>query len=211
MTAVFIGILYYRGFVDLVTRWDNQEEYSHGYLIPIVSLFLLWLKRDEFYKLNFQGSWAGIVLVTISLLIYFLGDLSTIYLVVHYSFVLLLFSLLVAYFGWRGARVLWAPVFFLIFMIPLPPFLHNMLSSKLQLLSSELGVSFIRLFDISVFLEGNVIDLGTMKLQVVEACSGLRYLFPLTSFGFLRVYIFIEYPNHRDDEQFSYWCYRYIG
>ena len=73
---------------------------------------------------------------------------------------------------------------YLIFMVPLPNFLYFNLSQSLQLLSSEIGVWVIRLFGISVFLEGSVIDLGTYKLQVVEACSGLRYLFPLASFAF---------------------------
>ena len=77
------------------------------------------------------------------------------------------------------------PLFFLVFMIPLPNFLLNNLSTKLQLISSELGVAVIRLFDISVYLEGNVIDLGVYKLQVVEACSGLNYLFPLMSLSFI--------------------------
>jgi exosortase D (VPLPA-CTERM-specific) len=76
------------------------------------------------------------------------------------------------------------------FMIHVPPFLYNTLSSNLQLISSDLGVAIIRLFDISVHLEGNVIDLGSYQLQVVEACSGLRYLFPLASFGFLCAYFF---------------------
>ena len=86
--------------------------------------------------------------------------------------------------------MIWAPLLFLLFMIPLPNFLYNNLSAQLQLLSSELGVAVIRLFDIGVYLEGNVIDLGTYKLQVVEACSGLRYLFPLTSLAFLMAYLF---------------------
>jgi exosortase D (VPLPA-CTERM-specific) len=75
-------------------------------------------------------------------------------------------------------------------MIPLPNFLYNNLSQQLQLISSELGVWVIRQFGVSVFLEGNVIDLGAYKLQVVEACSGLRYLFPLMSFGFLIAYVY---------------------
>ena len=75
-------------------------------------------------------------------------------------------------------------------MIPLPQFVLANLSTKLQLLSSQLGVWFMRLFDISVFLEGNVIDLGGYKLQVAEACSGLRYLFPLMTLGFLMAYFY---------------------
>jgi exosortase D (VPLPA-CTERM-specific) len=64
------------------------------------------------------------------------------------------------------------------------------LSTKLQLISSQIGVFFMRLFDVSVFLEGNVIDLGGYKLQVAEACSGLRYLFPLMTMGFLMAYFY---------------------
>ena len=70
-------------------------------------------------------------------------------------------------------------------MIPLPDFLYKNLSAELQLLSSQFGVWFLRLVGVSVHLEGNVIDLGVFQLQVAEACSGLRYLFPLMSFGFL--------------------------
>ena len=82
------------------------------------------------------------------------------------------------------------PIIFLLFAIPLPYFIDAMLSFRLQLISSQLGTSFIRLLQIPVFLEGNVIDLGIYKLQVVEACSGLRYLYPLMSLGFLAAYLF---------------------
>src|ERR1039457_5061617 len=75
-------------------------------------------------------------------------------------------------------------------MVPLPEFLYQNVSAELQLLSSEIGVWFIRLFGISVYLEGNVIDLGAYRLQVAEACSGLRYLFPLMIIGFLVAYFF---------------------
>ena len=86
--------------------------------------------------------------------------------------------------------MIWAPLAYLFFMIPLPDFLYQKLSGELQLLSSQFGVEFLRLVGISVYLEGNVIDLGTFQLQVAEACSGLRYLFPLMSFGFLCAYLF---------------------
>ena len=79
---------------------------------------------------------------------------------------------------------------FLLFAIPLPYVIDAGLSFQLQLISSQLGVAFIRLFQIPVYLEGNVIDLGVYKLQVVEACSGLRYLYPLMSLGFLAAYLF---------------------
>ena len=104
------------------------------------------------------------------------------------------------------------PILLLIFAIPLPYFINSTLSWRLQLLSSQLGVAVIRLFQIPVYLEGNVIDLGNYKVQVVEACSGLRYLYPLMSLGFLAAYFFqaplwkrllvffIDHTDHHRDE-----------
>jgi len=110
---------------------------------------------------------------------------------------LALFGVIVATLGWTGFRIVWVPLVYLLFMIPLPQFLYQSLSSELQLISSELGVAVIRLFGISVHLQGNVIDLGTYQLQVAEACNGLRYLFPLLSFGFLCAAIYLGPWWHR--------------
>jgi exosortase D (VPLPA-CTERM-specific) len=82
------------------------------------------------------------------------------------------------------------PLFLLFFMIPLPNFLQQNFSAGMQLWSSQLGVWFVRLMGISVYLEGNVIDLGTYKLQVVEACDGLRYMFPLMTLGLVMAYFY---------------------
>src|SRR5690606_21033464 len=84
----------------------------------------------------------------------------------------------------RGLRY-WPAVVYLGFMLPLPFAIYLPISSALQTISSEVGVEIISALGVSVFLDGNVIDLGTYKLQVAEACSGLRYLFPLMSFSFL--------------------------
>ena len=110
--------------------------------------------------------------------------------IVHYSFLLALFALGLALYGWAGMKLTWAAVVYLVFMIPLPIFLYQGLSAVLQLISTNLGVAVIRLFDIGVFVEGNVIDLGVYQLQVVEACSGLRYMFPLISLAFIAAVLY---------------------
>jgi exosortase D (VPLPA-CTERM-specific) len=129
-------------------------------------------------------------LVALALALGAIGDFSAIRLFSQYGFIVGLFGLSVCLIGWRGTRIIAVPLGVLVFMIPLPQFLLRELSQQLQLVSSELGVALIRTFGISVFLEGNVIDLGSFKLQVVEACSGLRYLFPLLVLGFLAAYFF---------------------
>jgi exosortase D (VPLPA-CTERM-specific) len=95
-----------------------------------------------------------------------------------------------ALMGWEAFRIALVPLALLFLMNPIPNFFYYNLSSEMQLISSQLGVAFIRLCGVSVFLEGNVIDLGSYKLQVAEACSGLRYLFPLMTLGVIIACLF---------------------
>jgi exosortase D (VPLPA-CTERM-specific) len=188
--ALLIGYIYWAGFAELIRIWDAREEYSYGYMIPFITLFLIWQRKDLLERIDFNGSWTGLALVALGFALFILGNLSALFLIVQYSFLVVTLGLALAYSGWRGFRLIAAPLLFLAFMIPLPSFLLTEISTRLQFISSEIGVWVIRLFGISVFLEGNVIDLGSMKLQVVEACSGLRYLFPLMTLGFIAAYFF---------------------
>jgi len=190
VVLILLGILYYDGLIPLLNTWENSEEYSHGYLIPVVSLFMIWQQKERLEQLEFTGSWSGFALVVFGVALFFMGELGTLYIIVQYSLLLVLSGLVLSFAGARAFMLFLIPLIYLIFSIPLPSFLYNNLSNELQLISSQLGVWVIRLFGISVFLEGNVIDLGNYKLQVVEACSGLRYLFPLMSFAFLFAYLF---------------------
>jgi exosortase D (VPLPA-CTERM-specific) len=159
-------------------------------LIPPVAAFLIWQQKDRLEQVSFKGSWWGVALVVLGGGLLALGQLATIYTLVQYAYLVTLFGLVLALTGRGAFRLLLVPLFVLVFMIPLPSFILANLSTKLQLLSSQLGVWFIRLFDISVFVEGNVIDLGGYKLQVAEACDGLRYLFPLMTLSFLMGYFY---------------------
>ncbi|WP_167854963.1 VPLPA-CTERM-specific exosortase XrtD [Mangrovimicrobium sediminis] len=188
--AAAVCYIFWDGLVEMEWRWANIEEYSHGYMIPFVAFFLFYQKLPALIRLNWRGRWLGPLLMAGAMLGWFLGDLSSIYIIVHYAFLLALVALGISVFGVRGFRLTWASFAYLIFMIPLPTFLYRGLSEQLQLISTQIGVAVIQLFDISVYVTGNVIDLGVYQLQVVEACSGLRYLFPLMSFGFLIAYVY---------------------
>lgn len=178
------------GLRFMVANWEQVEEYSYGYFIPVISAFLIWQKSETLRRQELRGSWRGLPLLALALALGLVGEFSAIRLFGQYGFVLALFGLSVCVLGWRGTRIIAVPLAILFFMIPLPQFLLRELSQQLQLVSSQLGVALIRQFGISVFLEGNIIDLGSYKLQVVEACSGLRYLFPLMVLGFLAAYCF---------------------
>lgn len=190
VAALLVVFIFYDGLVDMVRLWETKEEYGHGFIIPFITAFLIWQKKDQLEKIEFKNSWLGVAIVGLGLFLFYAGELSGIYTIIQYSFVTVVFGVVLSIVGVKVFKLILVPLLILLFMIPLPAFLFNNLSSQLQLISSKIGVEFIRLFDISVFLEGNVIDLGVYQLQVVEACSGLNYLFPLMTLAFISAYFF---------------------
>jgi exosortase D (VPLPA-CTERM-specific) len=183
-------VAFWSGIAELVTRWDKQEEYSHGYMLPLISLYFIWQKKNTLVQTPFSPSWWGLAFTLLALAVFMVGEISALFILTQYALIVVLFGLALAIMGWPTAKLILVPILLLVFAIPLPYFLEVTLSANLQLLSSRLGVSFIRWCQIPVYLEGNVIDLGIFKLQVVEACSGLRYLFPLLSLGFICAYLY---------------------
>lgn len=188
--AAVLATMFASGLSRLEAIWATGGEYSYGYIVPVITIFLIWQNRDHLERIPFSGSWAGFWLVSSGALLYVLGELGAMYALVQYAFVVVLEGVALAFVGRKAFHYVFVPILMLAFTIPLPGFLLMGLSQQLQLLSSQLGVMVIKLFGISVYLEGNVIDLGVMKLQVVEACSGLRYLFPLMTIGFMLAYFF---------------------
>ena len=173
----------------MVANW-SREEYSYGYFVPFLVIFFIWQKKNALAETPFEPSWLGLLVAFGGLFLVVFGELATLYVIAQYGFLVVLHGVALAALGWRAYRIVAVPLALLFFVVPLPEFLYNNLSQSLQLISSEIGVWFVRLFGISVFLEGNVIHLAEMQLQVVEACSGLRYLFPLMAVGFIVAYIF---------------------
>jgi exosortase D (VPLPA-CTERM-specific) len=179
------GWLFWDGIFRMWGWWLELPEYSHGILIPPIAAFLVWQQKDRLERVTFDGSWWGLVVLLLGGCALLLGQFATSYTLVEYAYLIALAGLVLSCTGTKAFRYFAVPLFILLFMIPLPQFLLANLSTKLQLLSSGIGVWFIRLFGISVFVEGNVIDLGGYQLEVAEACNGLRYLFPLMTIGFL--------------------------
>lgn len=178
--------IFWIGIVSLGRAWATPE-YSHGPLIPLISLYLFLreMRRDPLPGAETPQRWPGLVVIALALMLAILGNLARIADIVTYGMILWACGVVLVVFGWQRGIRHQLPVLHLVFMLPLPQFLYWKLTILLQSYSSQLGTWFIRLADIPVFLEGNVIDLGVYKLQVAEACSGLRYLFPILSFSYL--------------------------
>jgi len=179
--------IFWIGYVSLGQAWITPE-YSHGPLIPLISLYLFLreLRRGpQEEPAPPIVRWPGLVLLGIGLAVAIFGNVVRIPDIVTYAMILWTGGIVLTLMGWRRGRTHWAPVLHLIFMLPLPQFLYWQMSIFLQGVSSQIGVWFIDLMRLPVYLEGHVIDLGIYKLHVAEACSGLRYLFPILSFSYL--------------------------
>ena len=174
------------GFESLIAAWSTPE-YSHGPLIPLISLYLFLREMRVLPAPDPapRDRWPGVVMIGVALLVAVLGNMVRIPDIVTYAFILWVGGVVMTIFGWERGKKHQLGVVHLIFMLPLPQFLYWQMTIFLQGISSVIGVWFVQLAGVPVYLEGNIIDLGVYKLQVAEACSGLRYLFPILSFSYL--------------------------
>jgi exosortase D (VPLPA-CTERM-specific) len=178
-------VLFWPGIALLLTVWQ-MPEYSHGPLIPVLSglLFLRQLKTEPIHQ-GPVNRWPGLVLMAVSVFFGILGQMVETPMVTATALILWFGAILLICFGWEQGKRFWPPILHLGFMLPLPASTYYTVSITLQLISAELGVWLLRLADVPVFLDGYIIDLGVLKMHVAEACSGLRYLFPILSFSYI--------------------------
>lgn len=175
----------------LVTRWLTEPEYGHGFLLVGCALYILWQQRYVLVCACREGyRYLSVLPLLVALTLYWVGTLAALQLALQLSFVAMILAIAIAWLGAAGIRPLLFPLVLLGLSIPLPYFLEAQLTAKLQLVSSQFAVTLIEVMGMPVFLQGNVIDLGAIQLEVVEACSGLRYLYPLVSLGVLVSYFY---------------------
>lgn len=179
LVALLLGALYYGTFSWLVRVDWVREDYSSSALIPLIVGYLVYERRAALNATPRAPSWSGLLPVLAGLLLFWLGELAGEFFTLYLSFWLVLVGIIWCWLGSRRLKVLRFPLFILLAMFPLPYYLTDLVTLRLKLISSWLGVWVMRLYGLSAYREGNMIDLGFTRLQVVDACSGLRYFIPL--------------------------------
>ena len=190
LPVLTLGYLFWDAFIYLFAIWTTDENYGHGIFVPVISAYLIWQQRSRLRERDDSGTWFGFGLVLVGMGLYLVGELATLYFLLHLSFWVMGVGFILAFWGYRVVKRIAFPLAFLLTAIPLPQFFIQTLSAKLQLISSQLGVGCLQVVGIVAFREGNVIDLGPIQLQVIEACSGLRALFPLMTLALICAYFF---------------------
>ena len=134
--AVSLVVVFSSGLILMVQWWMNSEEYSYGWFVPPIAAFLVWQRHEALRALPFTGSWAGVALVAVALAIGVLGELSALYTMIQYAFLLALAGAVLSLTGWRAFRVIAVALLTLLLMVPLPSFIYFPLSQQLQLCRS---------------------------------------------------------------------------
>ena len=186
--------IYWAVLNSLVSRRWSSEDYSYCYLIPLVVLYIVWGKRADLNAAPSLPSWLGIVPFGIGILLFWLGELTGEFFSLCLSLWVTIVGLVWLHIGWRKIKIIAFALFMALFSFPFPNFIATKLTFELRLISSKLGVWLLSLYGMSAYREGNIIDLGFTKLQVVDACSGLRYVMPLLVMSLLLAYWFKAHP-----------------
>jgi exosortase D (VPLPA-CTERM-specific) len=193
LKTVIYGLLIffvYRSTLDyLFVKWQS-EDFTYCYMIPLIVIYMIWEKREILSRFSSVSSWKGLIPLIIGFLLYWLGELTGEFTMLFFSLWMVMVALCWLHLGWKKLKIISFPVAFSLAMFVPPNALYAPLTLKLKLISSQVGVVIMQLYGLSAYREGNVIDLGFTKLQVVDACSGLRYVIPLFLMGLLLAYYY---------------------
>ncbi|MFQ5608437.1 MAG: exosortase/archaeosortase family protein, partial [Candidatus Zixiibacteriota bacterium] len=190
LAALFL--VYLPALADLAADWWNDPNYSHGFLIPLISGYLLFKDRTSLRRAIEQRGRPGlgaVITLTGAMGMYILGNGAAEYFTVRLSFVLALTSLAWYFLGSPFLKRAWFPLLFLFFMIPWPYVIYYAATFPLQLLATKVSMVALNIVGVSAVRDGNIIHLPGMSLEVAEACSGVRSMISLLALGALYSYL----------------------
>jgi len=181
-------LLYYPIIVSLVHDWSIDDNYSHGYIVPFMSLYLVWERRSELLSLKIKPNSSGLLLLIVGLFVMILGHVGAELFLGRLSILIVLSGIALFLLGKEYLKILAFPIGFLIFMIPLPSVIFNSLAFPLQLLAARVAAGIIYTCGIPVLRDGNIIHLANTTLEVAEACSGIRSLVTIMTLATIYAY-----------------------
>jgi exosortase A len=184
-----LGISFVAAFLPILSElmrvWSRDEDYSHGFFVIPIVLYLIWHKRDELGRvINKSGYW-GTLAVIAGLCLVLLGTISEFATLKYLAFIFTIWGSVFYLFGWGVMRKSYWELGFMLFMIPIPASIYAQITLPLQTLTTKFTASLLFLLKIPAYREGNIIHLTNSTLEVVNACSGLRSLLSIVALAYL--------------------------
>jgi exosortase len=179
LTLLFLAGLYRSVVPEMVHDWYVDANYSHGFVVPIIAGFFVYDMRRELLGAEVEPWLPGLALFACGLLQLILGWLATEYFTMRSSLIVTLAGMTLFFFGKRLFRLMLLPLGYLLFMVPLPYILYDLVAFPLKLFVTRASIAFLKMAGVVVLREGNVIQLPATTLEVADACSGIRSLISL--------------------------------
>lgn len=176
LIALGVATLYAPVFIALARHWSTDDNYSHGFFIPLISGYMVYVMRDDLRKIPTVPSNLGLLLLLAGLAQLIVAKAGSEYFLQRTSLIPVLLGISLFLLGGQYCKKLLIPVLYLIFMVPLPAIIWNKIAFPMQLFASGITEQVLRLASIPIFREGNVLHLAQTSLEVIDACSGLRSL-----------------------------------
>lgn len=192
--AALLLICYVPVLKALIHNWWTDGDMGHGFFVPLVSGYILWQRRAELAAVRPQPSYWGLSAIVIGAVLMVVGTLGAQIFVARVAFLISLFGVVYFLGGKPVMRVVAFPLFLLVFMIPIPSIIYARITLPLQLFASTVAEHVLALVGIPVLRDGNVLELASQRLSVVEACSGIRSLLSLTFLALVYGYFFDSKP-----------------
>jgi len=183
-------VCYFPVLVRLSRQWMDDPDVGHGFFVPLVAGYIVWQKREEFLGTQFSTNWWGLAVILCGSFQLMIGTFGAELFLSRTAFVITVIGSVLFLGGTQAIRILKFPLFLLFFMIPLPSIVFNQITLPLQFLASGLAESALFTIGIPVLREGNVLELPSQTLSVVEACSGIRSLLSLSFLSLVYGYFF---------------------
>lgn len=176
--------------IALVKNWYVDEDMGHGFFVPLIAGYIAWQKRDEAAKLVPKPNWWGLAIVLWGMIQLAIGTLGAELFTSRTSLVITIVGAVLFLGGREYLKVFAFPLFLLVFMVPIPAVIYNQITFPLQIWASRAAENVLGLLGYAVLREGNVLELPSQRLDVVEACSGIRSLLSLTFLSLVYGYFF---------------------
>jgi len=189
----FLGLLilaYAPVLWRLVQQWNDDEDMGHGFFVPVTAAYIAWQKRHELFRQELKASYFGLAIVAFAAAQLWIGTLGAELFLARTAFIEAVVGAVLLLGGWNALRVMAFPLFLLCFMVAIPTVIYNQITFPLQIFASKVAATVLELLGVPVLRDGNVLELASQKLSVVEACSGIRSLLSLTFLCLVYGYFF---------------------
>lgn len=188
LVAAVAFAAYHDTFMDLFVLWSTSEDYSHGFLVIPVAVYLVWRRRQDILSAAASASGSrtlGWVLCVLWVVLFVVGSVGRIVTVKNLSLVILPIAATAAVLGQAASRFMVVPSFFMVFMFPVPSEIYTRVTNPLLLISTTASFHILNALGIPVLQEGNLLSLPGYTMEVVQACSGIRSLVTITALAYL--------------------------